>query len=57
MFCCGRLRGCLAIFFTKKVEDRASSPIVSNYNLRWRKQVNYSDTSDDEEVSTQSSDE
>lgn len=57
MFCCGRLRGCLAIFFSKKIEERSSTPIVSNYNLRWRKQVNYSDTSDDEPVSAESSDE
>lgn len=56
MFCCGRLRGCLAFFFNKKVEDRSSSPIVSNYNLRWRKHVNYSDSSE-EDVSPASSDE
>ena len=57
MFCCGRLKGCLAFFFNKKVEDRSSTPIVSNYNLRWRKYVNYSDSSDDENVSHPSSDE
>jgi hypothetical protein len=57
MFCCGRLKGCLALFFSKKMEDRSSSPIVSKYNFRWRKHVNYSDSSDDDQVSTQSSDE
>ena len=48
MFCCGRATSFLSLFFSKPIDVTPNiSPVSSTYNLRERKPVNYSDTSDE----------
>jgi hypothetical protein len=50
MFCCGRATSFISLFFNKPVDITPDiSPVSSTYNLRERKPVNYTDTTDESE--------